>query len=116
MPKPEAKIGLGSAFVISIWRPARFVSGTVAAAIDGNLIGVMETIQAAPKAICDRGFGLIKMTEVDNPKRVTKLATTVPRRLGTGDILGPAVFFLASNEASFITGQTIHMIGYGVTT
>lgn len=62
-------------------------------------------------------LGLMEMTDVDDPDLVASLAKTVPvGRLGTGDDLGPAVVWLASNEASFITGQTIHVNGGGVTT
>ncbi len=62
-------------------------------------------------------LGLMEMTEVHDEKLVAKLAATVPvGRLGTGDDLGPAVVWLASNEGSFVTGQTIHVNGGGVTT
>lgn len=62
-------------------------------------------------------LGLMEMTDVHDPKLVASLAKTVPvGRLGTGDDLGPAVVWLASNEASFVTGQTIHVNGGGVTT
>jgi len=62
-------------------------------------------------------LGLMEMTEVDDPALVESLAKTVPvGRLGTRDDLGPAVVWLASNEASFVTGQTIHVNGGGVTT
>ena len=46
-----------------------------------------------------------------------KLARSVPvGRLGTGDDVGAACVFLASNEASWITGQTIAVNGGSVTT
>ena len=62
-------------------------------------------------------LGLMEMTEVDDPELVASLEKTVPvGRLGTGDDLGPAVVWLASDEASFITGQTIHVNGGGITT
>ncbi len=62
-------------------------------------------------------LGLMEMTEVTDRELVDRLARTVPvGRLGTGDDLGPAVVWLASNEASFVTGQTIHVNGGGVTT
>lgn len=62
-------------------------------------------------------LGMMQMTEVTNSELVDRLARTVPvGRLGTGDDLGPAVVWLASNEASFVTGQTIHVNGGGVTT
>jgi NAD(P)-dependent dehydrogenase (short-subunit alcohol dehydrogenase family) len=62
-------------------------------------------------------LGMMEMTEVHDEELVARLARTVPvGRLGTGDDLGPAVVWLASNEASFVTGQTIHLNGGGVTT
>lgn len=62
-------------------------------------------------------LGLMEMTEVTDAALVDRLAKTVPvGRLGTGEDLGPAVVWLASNEASFVTGQTIHVNGGGVTT
>ena len=61
-------------------------------------------------------LGMMEMTEVHNEALVAKLAATVPcGRLGTGDDLGPAVVWLASNEASWVTGQTIHVNGGAVT-
>lgn len=45
-----------------------------------------------------------------------KLARTIPvGRLGTGEDVGAACVFLASNEASWITGQTIAVNGGSVT-
>ena len=62
-------------------------------------------------------LGLMEMTEVTDEALVARLSKTVPvGRLGTGEDLGPAVIWLASNEASFVTGQTIHVNGGGVTT
>jgi NAD(P)-dependent dehydrogenase (short-subunit alcohol dehydrogenase family) len=62
-------------------------------------------------------LGMMAMTEVHDEELVARLARTVPvGRLGTGDDLGPAVVWLASNEASFVTGQTIHLNGGSVTT
>lgn len=62
-------------------------------------------------------LGLMEMTEVTDAPLVAKLAATVPlKRLGTGDDVGPACVWLASNEASWVTGQTIHVNGGGVTT
>ena len=61
-------------------------------------------------------LGMMEMTEVHDEALVAKLASSVPcGRLGTGDDLGPAVVWLASNEASWVTGQTIHVNGGSVT-
>tara|TARA_R110002049_G_scaffold29984_8_gene102254 strand:+ start:2298 stop:3041 length:744 start_codon:yes stop_codon:yes gene_type:complete len=62
-------------------------------------------------------LGLMEMTDVNDPDLVESLASTVPvQRLGSSDDVGPAVVWLASAEASFVTGQTIHVNGGGVTT
>ena len=62
-------------------------------------------------------LGLMEMTDVHDEALVAKLASTVPlRRLGTGDDVGPACVWLASNEASWVTGQTIHVNGGSLTT
>ena len=46
-----------------------------------------------------------------------KMASMVPvKRLGTGEDIGYACVFLASNEASWITGQTISVNGGSITT
>jgi len=61
-------------------------------------------------------LGLMEMTEVHDEALVAKLASTVPiGRLGTGDDLGPAIVWLASNEAAWVTGQTIQVNGGSVT-
>ena len=62
-------------------------------------------------------LGLMEMTDVQDAKLVAGLAATIPcGRLGTGDDLGPAVVWLASNEAEWVTGQTIQLNGGSVTT
>ncbi len=61
-------------------------------------------------------LGLMEMTEVTDAGLVEKLARTVPLgRLGTGDDLGPAVVWLVSDEAAWVTGQTIQVNGGSVT-
>jgi NAD(P)-dependent dehydrogenase (short-subunit alcohol dehydrogenase family) len=61
-------------------------------------------------------LGLMEMTEVNDAALIEKLARTVPLgRLGTGDDLGPAVVWLVSDEAAWVTGQTIQVNGGSVT-
>lgn len=51
----------------------------------------------------------------DNPKLVEGLQRAIPmRRLGRPEDIAPAVAFLASDEASYITGQTLSVSG-GIT-
>ena len=62
-------------------------------------------------------LGLMEIVDITDPDLVASLASNVPvGRLGTGDDVGPAVVWLASSEAAFVTGQTIHLNGGGVTT
>ena len=48
----------------------------------------------------------------ENPKLMEALERAIPmRRLGKPEELAPAVAFLASDEASYITGQTLSVSG-----
>jgi 3-oxoacyl-[acyl-carrier protein] reductase len=58
------------------------------------------------------GFIASPMTEALNEKQREGLLATVPmRRLGSGADIGAAVVFLASDQAGYITGQTLHVNG-----
>jgi 3-oxoacyl-[acyl-carrier protein] reductase len=58
------------------------------------------------------GFIETAMTAALDDKRRAAVLTTVPMgRLGIGEEVAAAVAFLASREASYITGQTIHVNG-----
>ena len=62
-------------------------------------------------------LGLMEMAGVHDAELVEALARSIPMgRLGTGDDVGPAVVWLASEEASWVTGQTIHLSGGSTTT
>jgi NAD(P)-dependent dehydrogenase (short-subunit alcohol dehydrogenase family) len=62
-------------------------------------------------------LGLMEMVDVHDPAIVAQLAKQIPiGRMGTGDDIGPACVWLASNEASWVTGQTIHVNGGSLTT
>jgi len=61
-------------------------------------------------------LGLMEMEEVHDRSVTAKMAKQIPRkRLGTGDDVGPACVWLASDEATWVTGQTIHINGGQVT-
>ncbi|WP_419910560.1 3-oxoacyl-[acyl-carrier-protein] reductase [Hoeflea sp.] len=58
------------------------------------------------------GFIESAMTEKLNDKQKDAIMGAIPmRRMGTGAEVASAVSFLASDEAAYITGQTIHVNG-----
>lgn len=58
------------------------------------------------------GFTASAMTDALNEKQRAMILERVPaRRLGTPAETAAAVVFLASNEAAYVTGQTIHVNG-----
>jgi 3-oxoacyl-[acyl-carrier protein] reductase len=58
------------------------------------------------------GFIESAMTHKLNDKQKDGIMTAIPmRRMGTGAEIASAVAYLASNEAGYVTGQTIHVNG-----
>jgi 3-oxoacyl-[acyl-carrier protein] reductase len=58
------------------------------------------------------GFIATAMTDKLNEKQRETILTRVPAaRLGTGAEIGAAVVYLASTEAAYVTGQTLHVNG-----
>lgn len=58
------------------------------------------------------GFVATAMTAALNEKQREAILATVPaRRLGTSEEVAAAAVFLASNEAAYITGHTVHVNG-----
>jgi 3-oxoacyl-[acyl-carrier protein] reductase len=58
------------------------------------------------------GFIESAMTDKLNDKQKEAIMAAIPaRRMGTGAEVAAAVVFLASDEAAYITGQTIHVNG-----
>jgi 3-oxoacyl-[acyl-carrier protein] reductase len=58
------------------------------------------------------GFIESAMTGKLNDKQKETIMAAIPsRRMGTGPEVASAVVFLASNEASYVTGQTLHVNG-----
>lgn len=58
------------------------------------------------------GFIATPMTDKLNDKQREAILTMVPaNRLGTPDDIAAAVAYLASDEASYVTGQTLHVNG-----
>jgi NAD(P)-dependent dehydrogenase (short-subunit alcohol dehydrogenase family) len=61
-------------------------------------------------------LGLMEMEGPVDRSVTEKMARQIPRkRLGTGNDVGPACVWLASDEATWVTGQTIHINGGSVT-
>jgi 3-oxoacyl-[acyl-carrier protein] reductase len=58
------------------------------------------------------GFIETPMTDVLNEKQKTAILASVPmQRLGQGSDIAAAVVYLASAEAAYVTGQTLHVNG-----
>jgi 3-oxoacyl-[acyl-carrier protein] reductase len=58
------------------------------------------------------GFIQSPMTDVLNDKQKASILASVPMgRLGLGDDVAAAVIYLASKEAAYVTGQTLHVNG-----
>lgn len=58
------------------------------------------------------GFIESPMTDVLTDDQKNSLLTNVPmKRLGRGDEIASGVLYLASDEASYVTGQTLHING-----
>jgi 3-oxoacyl-[acyl-carrier protein] reductase len=58
------------------------------------------------------GFIATPMTDVLNDKQREGILGRVPAgRLGSPDEIAAAVLYLVSNEAGYVTGQTLHVNG-----
>jgi 3-oxoacyl-[acyl-carrier protein] reductase len=88
------------------------------AASKAAMIGMAKSIAAevATRGITVNcvapGFIATAMTDQLNDEQRARIAATIPMsRLGTPDEIAAAVAFLASAEAGYITGQTLHVNG-----
>lgn len=58
------------------------------------------------------GFIVSPMTDALNEEQKTRLLGGIPLgRMGTAEEIAASVLYLASNEAAFVTGQTLHVNG-----
>jgi 3-oxoacyl-[acyl-carrier protein] reductase len=83
-----------------------------------GLIGMIKTLGAeyARRNITANciapGFIATPMTDALNEKQRESILAKVPAaRLGTADEVAAAAVYLSSNEAAYVTGQTIHVNG-----
>jgi len=88
------------------------------AAAKAGLIGMSKALAAevASRGITANcvapGFIASPMTDALNEKQREAILASVPAgRLGAGDEIGAAVVYLASREAAYVTGQTLHVNG-----
>ena len=88
------------------------------AASKAGLIGMSKALaqEVATRGITVNcvapGFIQSAMTDkLDEKRRETILAAIPARKLGAGDDVAAAVVYLASEEAGYVTGQTIHVNG-----
>ncbi len=88
------------------------------AASKAGMIGMSKSIAAevASRGITVNcvapGFIATPMTDALNQDQKTKLLAAIPaQRLGTPDDVAAGVVYLASNEAAYVTGQTLHING-----
>jgi 3-oxoacyl-[acyl-carrier protein] reductase len=87
-------------------------------AAKAGMIGMMKSIakEYARRGVTANcvapGFIATAMTDKLNDKQREAILQMVPAgRLGTGDDIAAAVIYLASEEASYVTGQTLHVNG-----
>jgi len=88
------------------------------AASKAGMIGMTKSLarEVAPRGITANciapGFVSTPMTEALNEKQTEEIAKMIPaQRFGTPDEVAAGVVYLASEEAGYITGQTLHING-----
>ena len=87
-------------------------------AAKAGMIGLMKSIarEYAKRGVTANcvapGMVATAMTEKLNDKQREVILSSVPAaRLGTPDEVAAAIVFLASNEAAYVTGETLHVNG-----
>lgn len=88
------------------------------AAAKAGVIGMAKSLAAevATRGITVNsvapGFIATAMTEALNDEQKARIAGQIPAaRMGTPEEIAAAVVYLASNEAGYVTGQTLHVNG-----
>jgi len=88
------------------------------AASKAGLVGMTKSLgrEVASRGVTANcvspGFIKTPMTDALTPKQVEAIAAAIPTQtFGTPDDAAAAVVFLASDEAAYITGETVHVNG-----
>jgi 3-oxoacyl-[acyl-carrier protein] reductase len=88
------------------------------AASKAGMIGMTKSLarEVAPRGITANciapGFVTTPMTQALNEKQTEEIAKMIPaQRFGTPEEVAAGVVYLASEEAGYITGQTLHING-----
>jgi 3-oxoacyl-[acyl-carrier protein] reductase len=88
------------------------------AASKAGLVGMTKSLgrEVASRGVTANcvspGFIKTPMTDALTPKQVEAIAAAIPTQtFGKPDDVAAAVVFLASNEAAYITGETVHVNG-----
>ena len=88
------------------------------AASKAGMIGMTKSLarEVAPRGITANciapGFITTPMTAALNEKQTEEIAKMIPQqRFGVPEEIAAGVVYLASNEAGYITGQTLHING-----
>jgi 3-oxoacyl-[acyl-carrier protein] reductase len=88
------------------------------AASKSGMIGMTKSLarEVAPRGITANciapGFITTPMTQALNEKQTEEIAKMIPaQRFGMPEEVAAGVVYLASNEAGYITGQTLHING-----
>jgi 3-oxoacyl-[acyl-carrier protein] reductase len=88
------------------------------AASKAGMIGMTKSLarEVASRGITANciapGFISTPMTEVLNEKQMTAIKEAIPaQKFGTPDDIAAAAVYLASTEAAYVTGQTMHVNG-----
>ena len=87
-------------------------------AAKAGMIGLTKSLarEVAPRGVTANcvapGFIESEMTDALNDKQREAILGTIPaKRMGTAGEVASAVAFLASDEAAYVTGQTLHVNG-----
>ena len=88
------------------------------AASKSGVIGMTKSLarEIAPRGITANciapGFIQTAMTDALNEKQTQEIAKMIPaQRFGTADEIAAGALYLASTEAGYVTGQTLHING-----